>query len=99
MTHAGLTEQEITALPDQTRVYESVGRMFILSNKYVIKLELFVNKFSKFNFSHSTTVGAGWNTERIWYSNGSPLLFSNGIRFSNGVPFEQNGRILYTYLC
>ena len=59
MTHAGLTEQEITALPDQTRVYESVGRMFILSNKYVIKLELFVAIFSKFNFSHSTTVGAG----------------------------------------
>jgi chaperonin cofactor prefoldin len=35
MTHAGLTEQEIAALPDETRVYESVGRMFILSNKYV----------------------------------------------------------------
>ena len=39
MTHAGLTEQEITALPDQTRVYESVGRMFILSNKYVLHFE------------------------------------------------------------
>ena len=33
ITHAGLTEQEIAALPEQTPVYESVGRMFILSSK------------------------------------------------------------------
>ena len=29
----GLTEHEIGSLPDETRVYESVGRMFILSDK------------------------------------------------------------------
>ena len=29
----GLTEHEIGNLPDETRVYESVGRMFILSDK------------------------------------------------------------------
>ena len=29
----GLTESEIGTLPEETRVYESVGRMFILSDK------------------------------------------------------------------
>ena len=32
-THAGLTEQEIAALPEETRLYESVGRMFLLSSR------------------------------------------------------------------
>jgi chaperonin cofactor prefoldin len=35
ITHASLTENEIVGLPDETRVYESVGRMFILSTKSV----------------------------------------------------------------
>ena len=33
ITHSQLTAQEIGSLPDQTPVYESVGRMFLLSNK------------------------------------------------------------------
>jgi prefoldin subunit 1 len=36
ITHAGLTESEIGTLPDETRVYESVGRMFILSDKQTV---------------------------------------------------------------
>ena len=32
----GLTESEIGTLPDETRVYESVGRMFILSDKQTV---------------------------------------------------------------
>ena len=38
MTHAGLTEQEIAGLPEETPVYESVGRMFILSSKPEVSL-------------------------------------------------------------
>ena len=33
LTHSGLTVHEIEALPAETRVYESVGRMFILSSR------------------------------------------------------------------
>ena len=33
ITHSQLTAQEIGSLPDQTPVYESVGRMFLLSTK------------------------------------------------------------------
>ena len=33
ITHSQLTAQEIDSLPDQTPVYESVGRMFLLSSK------------------------------------------------------------------
>ena len=33
ITHSQLTAQEIDSLPDQTPVYESVGRMFLLSTK------------------------------------------------------------------
>jgi len=40
ITHAGLTEQEIGNLPDETRVYESVGRMFILSDKPAVTSRL-----------------------------------------------------------
>ena len=36
----GLTEQEIGSLPDETRVYESVGRMFILSDKPAVTSRL-----------------------------------------------------------
>ena len=36
----GLTEQEIGNLPDETRVYESVGRMFILSDKPAVTSRL-----------------------------------------------------------
>ena len=32
----GLTESEIGTLPEETRVYESVGRMFILSDKQTV---------------------------------------------------------------
>ena len=32
VAHAMLTDQEIGALPEGTKVYESVGRMFILSD-------------------------------------------------------------------
>ncbi|XP_072562424.1 prefoldin subunit 1 [Paramormyrops kingsleyae] len=31
--HASLTHAEISALPDSTRMYEGVGRMFILQSK------------------------------------------------------------------
>merc|ERR1712098_1035993 len=31
-THASLTDQEIAALPEHTKVYESAGRMFLLSD-------------------------------------------------------------------
>ncbi len=34
ITHSGLTCQEIEALPEETRVYESVGRMFMISNRF-----------------------------------------------------------------
>lgn len=33
ITHSELTEAEIKALPQETRVYESVGRMFLLSSR------------------------------------------------------------------
>lgn len=33
MTHAQLTDQEIGALPEDAKLYESVGRMFIISSK------------------------------------------------------------------
>ncbi|XP_029924365.1 prefoldin subunit 1 isoform X2 [Myripristis murdjan] len=38
--HAKLTLSEITALPDSTRVYEGVGRMFILQSKEEISNQL-----------------------------------------------------------
>ena len=31
-THASLTDQEISQLPEETKVYESAGRMFLLSD-------------------------------------------------------------------
>jgi len=40
ITHSGLTEHEIGNLPDETRVYESVGRMFILSDKPTVTSRL-----------------------------------------------------------
>ncbi len=33
ITHSELTAAEIDSLPDETRVFESVGRMFVLSDK------------------------------------------------------------------
>ncbi|MBN3285427.1 PFD1 protein, partial [Polyodon spathula] len=38
--HAHLTDSEITTLPDETRMYEGVGRMFILQSKEVIHSQL-----------------------------------------------------------
>ncbi|XP_071759629.2 prefoldin subunit 1 [Centroberyx gerrardi] len=38
--HAKLTHAEITALPDNTRMYEGVGRMFILQSKEEINNQL-----------------------------------------------------------
>jgi prefoldin subunit 1 len=44
ITHAGLTETEISALPEETRVFESVGRVFMLSNRTAVKETLEVRK-------------------------------------------------------
>lgn len=38
--HAGLTHLEISAFPDNTRLYEGVGRMFILQSKEEINNQL-----------------------------------------------------------
>ncbi|KAK2882357.1 prefoldin subunit 1 isoform X1 [Channa argus] len=38
--HAKLTHAEITMLPDNTRLYEGVGRMFILQSKKEINNQL-----------------------------------------------------------
>ncbi|XP_020780138.1 prefoldin subunit 1 [Boleophthalmus pectinirostris] len=38
--HAQLTHLEISALPDNTRLYEGVGRMFILQSKEEINNQL-----------------------------------------------------------
>ncbi|KAK6474649.1 prefoldin subunit 1 [Huso huso] len=38
--HAHLTDSEVTTLPDETRMYEGVGRMFILQSKEVIHNQL-----------------------------------------------------------
>lgn len=38
--HAQLTHKEISALPDNTRLYEGVGRMFILQSKEEINNQL-----------------------------------------------------------
>ncbi|XP_030010154.1 prefoldin subunit 1 isoform X2 [Sphaeramia orbicularis] len=38
--HAKLTHAEITTLPDNTRLYEGVGRMFILQSKEEINNQL-----------------------------------------------------------
>ncbi|XP_044078481.1 prefoldin subunit 1 isoform X2 [Siniperca chuatsi] len=38
--HAKLTHAEITTLPDNTRLYEGVGRMFILQSKEDINNQL-----------------------------------------------------------
>ncbi|KAJ8276281.1 hypothetical protein COCON_G00080330 [Conger conger] len=38
--HANLTNAEITTLPNTTRMYEGVGRMFILQSKDVINRQL-----------------------------------------------------------
>ncbi|XP_070839419.1 prefoldin subunit 1 isoform X2 [Chaetodon trifascialis] len=38
--HAKLTHDEITKLPDNTRLYEGVGRMFILQSKEEINNQL-----------------------------------------------------------
>ncbi|KAK6475932.1 prefoldin subunit 1 [Huso huso] len=38
--HAHLTDSEVTTLPDKTRMYEGVGRMFILQSKEVIHNQL-----------------------------------------------------------
>ncbi|KAJ8266761.1 hypothetical protein GJAV_G00134400 [Gymnothorax javanicus] len=38
--HANLTNSEISALDDSTRMYEGVGRMFILQSKDVINRQL-----------------------------------------------------------
>ncbi|XP_036404616.1 prefoldin subunit 1 [Megalops cyprinoides] len=38
--HANLTHAEITSLPDSTRMYEGVGRMFVLQSKEDIRGQL-----------------------------------------------------------
>ncbi|XP_051790154.1 prefoldin subunit 1 isoform X2 [Erpetoichthys calabaricus] len=38
--HAHLTDSEISSLPEETRMYEGVGRMFILQPKKVIHNQL-----------------------------------------------------------
>ncbi|KAI1902992.1 hypothetical protein AGOR_G00022590 [Albula goreensis] len=38
--HANLTNAEVTTLPDSTRMYEGVGRMFILQSKDDINKQL-----------------------------------------------------------
>ncbi|KAG5284916.1 hypothetical protein AALO_G00031910 [Alosa alosa] len=38
--HASLTHAEVTPLPDSTRMYEGVGRMFILQSKDEISNQL-----------------------------------------------------------
>ncbi|XP_076026602.1 prefoldin subunit 1 [Genypterus blacodes] len=38
--HAKLTHAEISGLPDNTRVYEGAGRMFILQSKEEINIQL-----------------------------------------------------------
>ncbi|XP_072001914.1 prefoldin subunit 1 isoform X2 [Engystomops pustulosus] len=38
--HANLTDAEIKSLPDETPIYESVGRMFLLQNKEKIHSQL-----------------------------------------------------------
>ncbi|XP_039630866.1 prefoldin subunit 1 isoform X2 [Polypterus senegalus] len=38
--HAHLTDSEIGSLPEETRMYEGVGRMFILQPKKVIHSQL-----------------------------------------------------------
>ncbi|XP_043925310.1 prefoldin subunit 1 [Protopterus annectens] len=38
--HAKLTDSEILTLPDETRMYEGIGRMFILQSKRLIHKQL-----------------------------------------------------------
>nr|CAG4646743.1 EOG090X0LK7 [Macrothrix elegans] len=40
MTHAQLTEKEISQLPTETKTYESIGRMFVLKNNSEIQKNL-----------------------------------------------------------
>ena len=40
ITHSTLTDTEITQLPKETKVYESVGRMFLLSDIGTVKAGL-----------------------------------------------------------
>lgn len=39
-THASLTDQEIGQLPQETKVYESAGRMFLLSDIQTVRAGL-----------------------------------------------------------
>nr|CAG4636703.1 EOG090X0LK7 [Eubosmina coregoni] len=40
MTHAQLTDKEISQLPSETKMYESVGRMFVLKESSVTRSNL-----------------------------------------------------------
>ena len=40
MTHAQLTDKEISQLPTDTKTYESVGRMFVLKEITVARTNL-----------------------------------------------------------
>ena len=40
MTHAQLTDKEISQLPSETKMYESVGRMFVLKDSSVTRSNL-----------------------------------------------------------
>ena len=40
MTHAQLTDKEISHLPSETKMYESVGRMFVLKESSVTRSNL-----------------------------------------------------------
>ena len=37
MTHAQLTDKEVSQLPSETKMYESVGRMFVLKDSSVTR--------------------------------------------------------------
>ncbi|XP_053624586.1 prefoldin subunit 1-like [Plodia interpunctella] len=40
LQHAGITQREISTLPTGTKTYESVGRMFILTDLDAVKINL-----------------------------------------------------------
>merc|ERR1712018_385019 len=52
ITHSTLTDTEITQLPKDTKVYESVGRMFLLSDIGTVKSGL-NNKSEKIHVLNS----------------------------------------------
>ncbi|VVC96962.1 prefoldin subunit 1 [Leptidea sinapis] len=48
MRHVEITQGEIGAMPPDTRIYDSVGRMFLLTDMEVVKTNL-VNKLNHFS--------------------------------------------------